>query len=1788
MSRPTGRSNGADRDGDGDAGSVPAGGSMRRKKGDRQSGQDAEPRPDGTPAASARHGGLKPDDDDATRRLRLLAEHAPVGLFLTDAAGDCIYANPTWCADAGLTSEQALGRGWLLGLHEDDRQEIAERWYRTVSRGESWQLEYRFAAEDGRVTWVLGTAEPVRTPDGQLVGYAGMNLDITDLKYAEEAARAGEASLKHAQLLSEVGSWEWDVAAERLTWSDEMYRIFGVERGFPLTFESVSSLLSLEDRARNNDWVIEALKSEEPSEIELRIVRPDGEVRHVLQRAVVEHDESGEPVRAFGTIQDVTARKGAEAAARSSDARLAALLENADFAIWAVDAQGRLVVGNTAFHVSVRGGLGHDVRPGDPLVADDLPPEVADQWHAYYDRALSGERFSVEVPRRFTDLDGWMEYRFNPVTDLGGAVSGVMVIGRDVTERKRLEDELRQTQELLKQAEAITQAGGWSYDAASEEVTWTDEVYRIYGVDRDFDVSDIEAAESFYGAEGRDAIAAAFSRAVEQGEPYDLELPFVRADGERLWVRTSARPVIEDGAVVRVIGNIADITERKGAELALRESEERFRLLLSNANDAVYVHEAAGDGPGRFIEVNEQACRMLGYTREELLQMEVGAIDVPDQVDRHAAIMEQLYGTGSAIFETRHVAKDGHLVPVEVSTRLFDLRGTPTVLSVTRDISERLAAEQALRASEARYRDLLETLMEGIWALDAEARTTLVNPAMAAMLGYSVAEMDGRPLFDFMDDAAVESARELFARRSQGVAEQHEFEFRCKDGAPLFTRLATTPLMSADGSFRGAVAAVEDITARKAAEAALNESEARSRAVADFTYDWEYWQGEDGTLVYVSPSCERITGYAPEEFLADPDLLVRIIHPDDRETYLRHHDERLANSASEPCSLEFRIVHRSGETRWIGHACQLVVDEDGTSHGVRGSNRDITAHRQADEALRANEALLRGLWDAMPTGCAIYEVRNDGASGDDYIIRYFNRASLMIEDKTLDEVVGTSLRDLRPAIDDYGLIPVLQKVWQTGETAYYPSTLYVDEKFANYYENYVFKLPSGEIVAIYNDVTERERAVEALRESEERWRSLTETSPDHIVTIDRDLTIEFVNRASPGLTVDDLIGTPLWTYVEEEHRDDVKALHERVLQTGEPESYETVYPIPDGGPIYYESRCVPRRGPQNGAIIGLTVSARDITDRKRSEEALREAHERLSMAQLAADAGVWDWDMTTGTLNWSPEFFQLFGLPTDAEASFDTWRSVLHPDDIEAAEARIAAAAEQHVPLLNEYRIVHPDGAVRWIRAHGDTTCDDAGRPIRMSGICVDITDQRQAETQLRESEERFRTLVQNVPGMVFRCEADPPWQDIFVSEEIERLTGYPPEDSLSGKLHWPDIVLPEDLAELERTMEERRLAHKPHVVTYRIRHRDGGVRWVREMGRYAFDDQGRATHVDGVITDITDQVQAEEALRESEERFRGVFETSATGIVIADTADQRFLDANESFQRITGYSLDELRRLDIFDITHPDDRQREAELIAAYAAGEVPDYVIEKRYVRKDGEVRWVRLTGDALHLEPDRPPLAVATVEDITESKRADDALREAAERLHATLSDTIKAMGNIVELRDPYTAGHEREVTRLADAIAEEMGVDAATREGLVMAGEVHDLGKIAVPAEILSKPSALTEMEFSLVKQHPVVGRELMSSIQFERPVAQIVGQHHERLDGSGYPDGLTGDDILLEARILAVADVVEAMAAHRPYRPALGIEAALAEVRAGAGTLYDAVVVAACERVIAAGFAVGSG
>ena len=321
---------------------------------------------------------------------------------------------------------------------------------------------------------------------------------------------------------------------------------------------------------------------------------------------------------------------------------------------------------------------------------------------------------------------------------------------------------------------------------------------------------------------------------------------------------------------------------------------------------------------------------------------------------------------------------------------------------------------------------------------------------------------------------------------------------------------------------------------------------------------------------------------------------------------------------------------------------------------------------------------------------------------------------------------------------------------------------------------------------------------------------------------------------------------------------------------------------------------------------------------------------------------------------------------------------------------------------------------------------------------------------------------------------------------------------------------------------------------------------------------------------------EADEALRHSEARFHTMFDQAPLGIALIDSLDGRILEVNPKFAAIAGRTREEMRRIDWMSITHPDDVQEDLDQMARMNAGEIPGFQMKKRYRLPDGTYVRIRMTIAPLTGRGSRRHLCM--IEDITDQERAEARAQQYLKQLETAFMRTVEVAMTLGEMRDPYTAGHEKRVAEIAVAIGAELGLDADRIEGLRVAGYLHDVGKITIPSDILSKPGRLSPAEMALIRTHAASGYEVLKDVGFPWPVAQVALQHHERMDGSGYPNGLKGDAIVLEARITAVADVIEAMASHRPYRAALGIDKALEEIEHGRGAAYDAQVADACLRL----------
>jgi PAS domain S-box-containing protein len=453
----------------------------------------------------------------------------------------------------------------------------------------------------------------------------------------------------------------------------------------------------------------------------------------------------------------------------------------------------------------------------------------------------------------------------------------------------------------------------------------------------------------------------------------------------------------------------------------------------------------------------------------------------------------------------------------------------------------------------------------------------------------------------------------------------------------------------------------------------------------------------------------------------------------------------------------------------------------------------------------------------------------------------------------------------------------------------------------------------------------------------------------------------------------------------------------------------------------------------------------------------------------------------------------------------------------------------------------------------------------------TDITDRKRVEEALRESEEKYRILFENAGEAIFVAQDG---KLVFVNPMTATIMGYSNEELASRPfvnfIHQDD----RDFV-MDRYVRRLKGENIPRRYFFRVLHKDGGFRWV-DLDVVLINWQGKPATLN-FMTNITERKQAEEKEKERQTLLRMAGEKAKLGGWIVNLEDNRVTWSDEVaaiHETPAGYSPLVEQGISFYT---PEWKERITEVFTDCAQKGI-SYDEEMEIITAGGKRIWVRTIGEAVKNDAGKILKVQGAFQDITERKQTEKNLQDTLESLRKSFATTIQVMVAAVESRDPYTAGHQIRSADLARAIATEMGLPKEKIDGIRMAGSIHDIGKLSIPSEILTKPTKLTSLEFSLIKEHPQKGFELLKDVESPWPLAQIVYQHHERMDGSGYPRQLKGEEIILEARILAVADVVEAMSSHRPYRPSLGLNPALAEIEKNRGTLYDAEAVDACLRL----------
>ena len=530
--------------------------------------------------------------------------------------------------------------------------------------------------------------------------------------------------------------------------------------------------------------------------------------------------------------------------------------------------------------------------------------------------------------------------------------------------------------------------------------------------------------------------------------------------------------------------------------------------------------------------------------------------------------------------------------------------------------------------------------------------------------------------------------------------------------------------------------------------------------------------------------------------------------------------------------------------------------------------------------------------------------------------------------------------------------------------------------------------------------------------------------------------------------------------------------------------------------------------------------------------------------------------------------FNIFGInPKDGEPSYPgEFEKLFPPDDLNKLNYEIKKAINSGRFCDFEHQIIHRDGTIRDLIARIRPVKNRKGKVVKLAGTVQDITESKKIRKELEASEKKFKELVELLPEIIL--ETDQELNIKFANKSFIKISGYSSDDIKKG-LSIFQLLSPESLDSAKKNIAKIIKGVKTGPNEYTLIKKDGSKLHGITNSNAIYDSKGDFSGLRITGMDISEKKKQDDALKKSEERYRSLFENSLDG-VYQTTLKGRYTDVNPALIKMLGYDRkEEMLKLDCLKKLYLSGKDRP------------PDYERGKpftvRFRKKDDNIMWAEVSSSVFYKDG-KPDYHEGIVRDITHRMEIEENLKKSYEKLQKTLDGAINTLASIVETKDPYTAGHQVRVAKLSVAIAKELGLSEEKVHEISIAALIHDIGKISVPASILAKPAHLTDIEFAMVKIHSQIGYDILKEIDFGYPIADIILQHHEKLNGSGYPKGLKGNDIMIEARIITVADTVESMASHRPYRPALGINKALKELEEGRGILYDRDVADACIKI----------
>jgi len=1247
------------------------------------------------------------------------------------------------------------------------------------------------------------------------------------------------------------------------------------------------------------------------------------------------------------------------------------------------------------------------------------------------------------------------------------------------------------------------------------------------------------------------------------------------------------------------------IKEAEHTRRQVEQAHQEWMSALDAVADPIFVH----DKDFRVLRCNRAYQRHAGIPFKQI----IGQLYYEVFPKIHAPLPTCLQALGKAEAKTEEVLV-GDTTYRSRAYSVMDGRGVYLYSVHTfENINESKRISGILQESELRYRRLFEAAKDGILILDAETGKILdANPFILKLLSYRLDECMGKMLWEIGLFKDIEASKEAFDElQSTGYIRYEDLPLQTKDGRQINVEFVSNRY--GVGDHQVIQCNIRDITETLHTKEQLIASYDLLKTVVENTPIRVFWK--DTELRYLG--CN--TAFAHDAGMSQPEDLIgkddfQMGWHEQAELY-RADDGRVMESGLPKLGYEEQQTTPDGRTIWLRTSKVPLRDSNGNVFGMLGIYEDITERKQAEILLRESETRLNAILEGALDGILLVETETRRLSAG-------NSAICRMLGYNPDELARLDVSDIHPQQDLPYVLEQFEK--QKSGKMRGATDIPVKRKDGSVFYADINSSPvnfggKDYLLGIVRDITERKQAEARLRESDLAYRTLAQNLPGMVyrVFVREHGRMGFYNEMAGQLTgyaIDELANGTVYSIeplILDEDRPGVVTEVTNAMAEHRPFTVEYRLRHKDGSLRWMTEHGMPVNGLDEKPLY-IDGVIFDVTAHKQVERQLQLFRTLLDNSSDAIE--VID-PVTLRFLDINETECRDLGYSREEMLSMSI-------TDIDPT-----FTPKLYEEIQNWMRL---SGSVRFEAVHRRK--DGSTFPVEVStkmivldktyalNIVRDITERRRAENELRESEEKFRTIFDHARDGIIVMDIDE-LSVKFANKSMERMLGYGTGE-LAG-LPMPRLHPPEALAQVAAQFESDARGGQSNVQDIPMQTNDGRLLYADLSA--APVDIGGQRYMLGMFRDATERRASELSIR----RANRALQTLSAGnlALVRATSEDELLqevttvivehggyalvvvgyaedDPEQSitFKAWSGYEGDRYwaEHLSWADAEHGQlpvskairtgktqvchDLASDPAFIPWRDATQARGYVSNIALPMSDGIRTFGALSiyaSEANAFDDEEVRLLEELANDLAYGIASLRTRKEHEQHtiiLRQSLEQSIQTIAATLEARDPYTAGHQRRVAELATAIAREMGLPEDRINGLHLAAIIHDLGKIHVPAEILSKPGKLTKIEFMLIKEHPQDGYDILKDVKFPWPIAEMILQHHERMDGSGYPQGLQGEQILLESRILAVADVVEAMSSHRPYRASMGIEPALGEIKRGRSSAYDTAVADVCLKL----------